>query len=68
MVFIWYFNGIYIGAKTEARRKKCPPFALKEGAHYFIPTKTGNEMNPESMARNFRGSLQGFFIIGKAVG
>ena len=50
------------------RRKKCPPFALKEGAHYFIPTKTGNEMNPESLARNFRGSLQGFKITGKAVG
>ena len=68
MVFIWYFNGIYIGAKAEVRRKKYPPFALKEGAHYFIPTKTGNEMNPESMARNFRGSLQGFKITGKAVG
>ena len=67
MVFIWYFNGIYIGAKTEVRRKKHPPFALKEGEDYFIPTKTGNEMNPESMARNFRGSLQGFFITGKAV-
>ena len=67
MVFIWYFNGIYIGAKTEARRKKYPSFALKEGEDYFIPTKTGNEMNPESLIRNFRGSLQGFFITGKAV-
>ena len=67
MVFIWYLYGIYIGAKTEARRKKYPPFALKEGEDYFIPTKTGNEMTPESMARNFRGSLQGFKITGKAV-
>ena len=52
----------------EVRRKKYPSFALKEGEDYFIPTKTGNEMNPESLIRNFRGSLQGFLINGKAVG